>query len=254
MAGFHPLRDVSGPTSSITGDPSDSFKLCHAHRAGECYAGSVAGQIYANVPNLDTTEDGCKDGEFYGGWHDVCVGNYPSIANAITQWTLPGSSRQKLANGAGSRVLGRLWHDYRNLPVTSNAKATPDGSWFLGRTEFAGKLPAFPAADTVSRSTWVTVSLSLKPPAGLGADNVIVEFGYDPSYRCTSRAEVCVKDANPSEPYVFAGDAIAGIPCAAGCTVNIPAVSQKVLYYVWKLRNASGDVVGRGAPASVVIP
>lgn len=217
-------------------------------------AGSISGQTYVNVPNLDTTENGCKQGEFYGGWHDVCAGNFTSIGNAITQWSLPQSNFQRLSSGAGSRVLGRLWHDYRNLAVTANAKATPDGSWFLPRTEFLGKLPAFPPQDTVNRTTFVQLPLTLKPPSGLGATNVIVEFGYDPSYRCTSRNEACIKDANQTEPYVFAGETIVGIPCANGCTVNIPALSGKVLYYVWKYRDVSGEVAATGAPGVVIVP
>jgi hypothetical protein len=254
MAGFHGLRDLSGPGSALADDASASFKLCYAHRAGECRPGSQPGEIFFNVPNLDGAENHCKEGEFYSGWHDICIGNFAAIGNATTQWTLPESNHQYLPNGVGTRVLSRLWHDYRNLAVTSNAKATPDGSWFLGRHEYLGKLPWFPPVDSVNRATFVPVRIQIKPPSGAGADNAVVEFGYNSSFYCTTRAESCVKDSHPSEPYVFAGDVVSGIPCANGCTVDIPAHSQKVLYYRWVYRNASGEGVGTGSTNVIVVP
>ncbi|MDQ6675968.1 MAG: hypothetical protein M3Z09_01580 [Acidobacteriota bacterium] len=53
MAGVKPLVDVSGPGSVIASDPSGAFTYCVVELvAGECRAGSIIGEVYANIPGL----------------------------------------------------------------------------------------------------------------------------------------------------------------------------------------------------------
>jgi hypothetical protein len=137
-------------------------------------------------------------------------------------------------------VLARTFFSYRQS-TTDNVKATPDGRWALSRHAWAYRLPPYPAEDSVNRAEFVKVPVTLKPPAGV--DNVVVEFGYDTSFRCTMRDEACVKDANATEPYVFAGDMLTGISCASGCTVEMPGIAGRVLYYRWKYRNSANSVI-----------
>jgi hypothetical protein len=98
----------------------------------------------------------------------------------------------------------------------------------------------------------VQVPIALKPPAGAGVDNAVVEFGYNPSFYCVGRladtvwdgiSEACAKGAQPGNDYGFVNDPMAGVPCSSGCTINIPAIPQRVLYYRWKYRNASNQVI-----------
>ena len=46
------MLDISGPSSVLTGNVSDSYKFCIVKNAGECTGGSQPGDVYVNVPNL----------------------------------------------------------------------------------------------------------------------------------------------------------------------------------------------------------
>jgi hypothetical protein len=96
------------------------------------------------------------------------------------------------------------------------------------------------------------VTVQKGPEAALIANDAIVEFGYaengDPgSFYCTSRRESCVAVSgavSPSIPFSYEqSETYSGAACSAGCTVAIPALSQRVLYYRWKYRNALGQVI-----------
>jgi hypothetical protein len=255
------LRDISGPSSSIT--DADNFTYCVAHRANECRTGAVVGDVYvscaAAVPSCSSTSS-----------MDICVGDMGPYGLAVNQirsdYNRDGLRSfvswgvQQYGIGYARRISG-IFARYRLMDSFASAKATPDGSWLIVPVEaherkdmWAVKLPPFPAKDSVNRSQWVPVPVHLKPPPGLGADNAVVEFGYTPEFQCTSRAEACVKDGNASEPFVFAGDMLTGVPCASGCTVEIPAVSQKVLYYRWKYRDTSNAVVAVSGTRVLAVP
>jgi hypothetical protein len=106
----------------------------------------------------------------------------------------------------------------------------------------------------VNRTQYVSIGISLGAQAGI--NNAIVEFGYaengDPgAYYCTARQEACVAQSgaiNFSQPFYFStteAAAIGGMPCASGCTVTIPAVSGRMVYYRVDLRDGSGRVVSQ---------
>jgi hypothetical protein len=104
--------------------------------------------------------------------------------------------------------------------------------------------------------------VKLTPPAGLGVNNAVVEFGYDSSFRCTSRNESCFANTasiDETNPFVWPSDvggenSISGLACTSGCSVTIPALSQKVLYYRWKYRDASNVTLATGATQIYVVP
>jgi hypothetical protein len=124
-------------------------------------------------------------------------------------------------------------------------------------------LPPYPASDGVARFTFLPVPVAIDPPAGLPAQSVIVEFGYaengsPESYYCTSRQETCVAASggiNQTAPFYFEqSETYSGVPCATGCTVTVPALSQRVLYYRWKYLSGSGQVVSSSQVHVVVTP
>jgi hypothetical protein len=47
---------------------------------------------------------------------------------------------------------------------------------------------------------------------------------------------------------------ISGLACTSGCSVSIPALSQKVLYYRWKYRDAGNVTLATGATQIYVVP
>ena len=79
-------------------------------------------------------------------------------------------------------------------------------------------------------------------PAGF--NTAYVRFGYTPNFYCSSRQEACIANAATvqSGSSVFSyetSDSYSGLACATGCTVTIPALSQRVLWYQWVFRNTS---------------
>ena len=155
--------------------------------------------------------------------------------------------------GAYMRRITHGFARYRRQPEVyySNGKALPGGEWalFVGRwidnqrsDIYAAKLPPFPQPDGVDRSTFVGVPVAV-PAAPLRADNAAVEFGYDASLRCTSRQETCVAASasiDQAKPFYWAGETFSGVECASGCTIPIPAISQRVIYYRVKYRSEGG--------------
>jgi hypothetical protein len=133
--------------------------------------------------------------------------------------------------------------------ATLNAKPMPDGKRFAMRSNLLVDLPPFPAMDSVNRGTFIPVTVNL--PARAGATNAVVEFGYGPELYCMQRAEKCVATkatVDESSPFVWPTEAggdtgVSGASCASGCTIAIPAISGKVLYYRWKYRDASNNVL-----------
>jgi hypothetical protein len=94
-------------------------------------------------------------------------------------------------------------------------------------------------------------------------NDVIVEFGYaengDPgSFYCTSRRESCVAASgavSSSTPFFYEEtETYSGSSCSAGCSVAIPALSQRVLYYRWKYRDALGKVIATSGIRAAVTP
>jgi hypothetical protein len=93
--------------------------------------------------------------------------------------------------------------------------------------------------------------------------NVVVEFGYAEngsadSFFCTSRQEACVaasSSVNQALPFYYGqSETYRGVRCGAQCTVEVPALSQRILYYRWKHLDASGAVVAVSDTRATVTP
>jgi hypothetical protein len=272
--GSHPLIDLSGSSSSIATGTSGSYTYCIARASGECYAGSTVGQVYVNCPGVVSSScagSGIHGGTPLGVGNDICVGNIGNGANAIIQYTLDSTDR----SGASRRALVSATARLRMVYGFENNQLLPDNSWILYRQEWLNyqrpemwmaKMLPYPPEEpggSVNRGTFVPMSVSLKPPAGLRVNNAIVEFGYQ-EYRapqllnCTTRNDACVAAASlvPSgdQPFYFASENPAGASCASGCTIAIPAISQRVLYYQVKYRAANNTVLSSDPPIAVVVP
>jgi hypothetical protein len=269
--GSHPLIDISAPGSAISTSTSGSYTACFARAAGECYSGSSVGQVYVNCPGVVSTT--CAGTSIHGGFpvgpiNDICVGNIGIAANGVRQFTL---DQTDLA-GAYTRTLLTATARLRMVYGFENNRLLPDNSWLLLRTEWLNyqrsdmwmaKMLPYPAVDSVNRGTFVPVTLTLTPPPGLGVDNVIVEFGYQeygaPQHlNCTARNDPCIAVASTvptgNQPSYFASENPAGAPCATSCTIAIPAISQRILYFQVSYRSAGNMVRPPDPPIAVLVP
>lgn len=241
-AGYNLLRDKSGPGSTI-GD-ADTWRYCVAYATNECIAGSSVGNAYVNVPQA-TTSASCivnqyaenypcfTNGYWFGGWatqHDVSRNDpFTRYQRRLTMgFTGPGRQYQ-----------------FKNI------HATPDGRWGFIETGWVDgvrddmllvKLPPWPSGDSVNRGVFVNVPVSIGP----GADKARVRFGYDANFYCTSRAEACVTDGSVS-PFAFvASDSLTPVTCSSGCTINVPTVAGRILYYRIERLDAGGTQTSQG--------
>jgi len=268
--GSRGIVDISGPGSSITGSSGDNYKYCVALVNGECYSGSTAGQVYVNCPNL-TTGSTCSGQPGLANESVVCIGDWPAYAHSNVQIRLDKSS----ATGRAVRVLHRSfsptteWNIYATIMPTPGQSQT-DGSlgaltqekYWERRTSLSMKIPPQPPADFINRSTFIPVPVQLAPPSALGVNNVIVEFGFDANFYCTSRLEACIANGstiNETTPFTWpteiGGESnITGVSCASGCTVTVPAISGKILYYRWKYRDVSNVVLATSSTQVAAVP
>jgi len=180
-------------------------------------------------------------------------------------------------SGALGRSLTKGMARYKVVDGYWHGKALADASWAMFRTMLAngvwtdillGKLPPYPPVDSVVRATFQPLPVKLSPPAGLRIDNAVIQFGYSENgppdkYYCTSRQEACLATASTvsSVPFLFPSEGaggtaadITGLSCANGCTVAIPALSQRVLYYQVLYRDTSNNVVAKGRTELIVTP
>ena len=263
--GEHPLGDISGPGSAITGNAPDQYKYCVANAGGECYAGSAANDVFINCPNVTMTHcnANAQDDTNYNILQDLCAYNASPGHDQVTQFGVTGYTVDR--NGWWWRALSRHMGRYRRIFSNANAHILPDGSWVLMYTRWmdgvrgewiAGKLPPFPEQQSVNRATFVPVNVQLKSvPAA--TDNVVIEFGYNPSFYCTSRQEVCVatgSSINEAAPFYWASESFNGLACAAGCSAAIPALPLQVVYYRIKYRTSAGGVIATGPTQVAVSP
>ena len=277
--GSQALIDVSsGATGDVLSDTvADSYKYCVARKGGECRAGSQPGDIYVNCPNMTRRPSGSYGCNWYSENQDkpvdICVGNMSAYLNSIVQVGF----KQNDFTGALGRSLTKGLARYRLMDDYWHGKALSDASWLVFRSMYTGgawtdillgKLPPYPPTDSVARWTFQPIPVKLTPAAGLAVDNAIIEFGYAEngspgSFYCTSRQEKCLATAAtvPTTPFAFPSDGaggqesgVAGLGCAHGCTIAVPAISQRMLYYQVKYRDASNKTLAVGDMEVIAIP
>ncbi len=239
-AGRHLLLDISGPDSRIS--DLDLWRYCVADFPGECVAGSAAGQVFAVVDKA-TLSGWCGGGELL---NQPCAASVPAHFGYSVQqgFSIPDSK------GLNWRKLTMGFAGYgRTDDGFTNTHSAPDGSWAIVpshftdgvRSEmFAAKLPPWPGLDGIDRTTFVPIPVQVTPVAGL--TQALIVFGYaengpPDAFYCTSRREVC---STGGEPFSWLSEAPAPQACAQGCTVNVPALSGRVLYFAIQWLDSHG--------------
>ncbi|HEY1206700.1 MAG: hypothetical protein ABSH46_04205 [Bryobacteraceae bacterium] len=244
-----PAVNVSpGPITSTSGD---NYKFCYG---SSCYSGAGVNDIYMNCPGTSTLS--CPDNTDVG----MCVHDLSPTSPVFAQ---VGITLAKDRNGSFERLLGQPFGS-REDDGYKHLDASPDGKWgfFLARwldgmrTEnMAMKLPPWPAKDSINRGTFIPM---LTPVGAVpsGTNNVVVEFGYDTGFHCTSRQEACEAvgaRVNETTPFYWASENYSGFTGAPRMIV-IPAISQRVLYYRLKYRDAANAEIATGPTQVQVVP
>jgi hypothetical protein len=245
-AGRYVLLDVSGPSAtSISALASTPFSVCYTYLAGECFAGSSANAYYVNVPHM--YDPGYCTSSL--SWANIpCVyQGYNAPGGAIRQFKIDTG----YINGAYSRYVGNGLSRFGSAQGFTDAASYPDGSiiyqqstnyWDgLLRLGLFYSVPPW-SENLPAGNDYHQVPVKISTSAAF-AD---VVFGYsnyvgpnaNPSagFYCTPRREACTTDV--AQPYtastLFAFDTVDTkvlTSCTSGCTVYIPALPGKTLYY-----------------------
>lgn len=241
------LKDISGPGSRITDTTADSF--CIADFAGECVTGSNKGDQFVSVANADTSGE-CTI------WYVRKTPCLASLPNEVARYVQYDVSRPD-PTGMRWRVLTSLWGGPGRTNNYANIHGTDGTDWVFGvgkwvngvRSEiFGAKLPSW-QIDSQYRGDFIKMPVAL---GGRSGDSVRIRFGYDANLYCTSRQEACSTGATNGDAFAWLSEPVQWQSCSAGCTVTIPAVSGRVLYYVVDRKDASGMIVSSGMQAIAV--
>jgi hypothetical protein len=234
-AGRFQLLDVSGPSGSVDTTP---YSMCFVLLNGECHAGSVANDIYVNVPSA--YDPGYCSASF--SWVNVpCVlfgDNAP--AGAIRQFRIYSDD----TNGGTSRFISNGWGSVgRQYPYT-HTTAYPNGQWTMlmgtnpidgfSMTGFMISLPPWEEKGDPDNDF---KSLTVRMPRG--SRYAEIQFGYSRyigpgnspanGLYCTPRADTCRTGGGP--PFTFESEPLSRVDCPSGCTLNIPVVGPNLLFY-----------------------
>jgi len=229
-AGRFIYQDISGPSSSITDSTNQSY--CVVYAAGECVPGSSVGDIYFSDSAAIIT------GSCYTNHMDASL---PCLLNAspVGTWAVQQDLSQNNPQGSLLRRLTMAFTAPSRQYTYTNWRPTPDGSWGFMLNQYAdgvfpimwmAKLPPWQGYDTVRRDDFIQLPIFL----GTGADLAEIRFGYEENgaynqFYCTTRAEACASGGTPFS--YISSDGHAGTSCANGCTIAIPALPGRVLWW-----------------------
>ena len=262
-AGRFLLKDVSSPVTGNTSDLPD-YSLCRALNADECFQGSSSRDIYITVPKIDIKAT-CASDQFTQSI--PCVFQLAPWAGQTIQFRIDVVDPTGLSTRKFGYVNGIPGAQYQ----FSNCRLTPEADfmfcpadWLDGvQSEWlAYRVAPTATIDSSNRTTFVPVRVTAR---GIpGASNVRARFGYlengDGSnlFRCTPYAQDCSTEipvASPTDPYSFTNEAVTRHNCAPGgqCIVTIPALSNRILYYILDHLDGSGAIVASKPVGAVAV-
>jgi hypothetical protein len=262
FAGRYLMHDVSNP---VTGNTSDlaNWSYCRAFNANECEQGSSTGSLYMSLPMADLKTQ-CASSQFTQAI--PCLFQPAPWSGQSIQFRIDLSD----VNGLTTRKFGYVHGHPGTAYVYSNCRPTADaqfmfcpGYWLDGvRTEWlAYRIPPTFPTDNVNRTSFVPVTLTYQ--GGPSASNIRARFGYLENggdlLHCTAYQQDCsteIPSGSPSDPYSFTNETVTRQGCASGaaCTITVPSLPNRVLYYVVDRLDGSGNVVSTTPLESVAVP
>ena len=113
----------------------------------------------------------------------------------------------------------------------------------------------------MNRTTFVPISVNVQ---GVPlASNIRARFGYAENggdlLRCTAYGQDCsteIPSGFPGDPFSFSNEAATRQACVNGatCTITIPSLANRILYYVVDRLDSSGSVVQTSPMEAVAVP
>ena len=240
MVGPKMLNDISSATlgNTIT-TASPDYSFCYAYKAGECRTGSAAGAAYVKAPWIHkhanaTTAAGVQLAMEFA--------NTPGIfslspgAGFVRQFISDGADPEGSGQSLVTSVLrpptqhdGPYWGS-NHTPGGRHMLATASGMtsgvrhnvWLISVPPIPNRKQ--PRAGGLSRMT-----VSVGDRAGM--THARIRFGTSPAFFCTTRQEQCLTDSVIT-PYAFiTSDSLTATACSTGCTIRVPAMPGRVLFY-----------------------
>jgi len=262
FAGRYLAHDVSNPATGNAGD-LPSWSYCRAFNANECVQGSSTGGLYMSLPVADPGSQ-CASSQFTQAI--PCLFQPAPWSGQSIQFRIDLGDFSGLATRKFGYVHGHpgTAYEYSNCRPTADAQFMfCPGYWLDGvRNEWlAYRIPPALPADSVNRTSFVPVTLAYQGAAI--ASNIRARFGYLENggdlLRCTAYAQECsteIPSGAAGDPYSFTNEAVTRQGCANGatCTVTIPSLPNRVLYYVVDRLDGSGNVVATTPLAAVAVP
>ena len=263
-SGGYLLEDVSGPGCSLSGDAGSNWKFGVVLWSGECNPDSRAGDVYVNVPQ--SAHNGVC-----GPWdyeRNLCGTTWDHTAMGVNQYYF--AQRRDITDGSSFRRLSMLFNRPNFESVYSSAHGSFGGQFAFGQSDYYSggarsdffilRLPQIASSDGMPRNGFQIMSVPLD--ALDNATKVRARFGYADNgsaagfYCAFNRKEECRTNPSPTAetPFYFASDPNQDLQeCTNGCTVQIPAISGRVLYYVIDRLDDSGKVIETTAPGAVAV-
>jgi hypothetical protein len=258
-AGYHLLKDVSGTATGNAITDSTPWQFCIVLKGGECQSSSNPGEAYLSVPQgAIRGSQNCV-----ANWYDD---NYPCAFTPPAQaaWGIQQDiSRNDPAGVYWRRITmgfsgpGRQFEFGSFIPDPTGAWAFMQGYWLDGvRNDLLiAKLPPWPNPQdlTTNRSDFIPAPVTAGASSNLPSAHV--RFGYAEngpvnSFFCTARQEACVTGGTP---WSFASESPAWEACSGGCTIQVPAIPGRILYYAIDRQDGTGNTVP-GSTQVLIVP
>jgi hypothetical protein len=273
-------REKSGPRVLLTNTDNGAF--CRVYLAGECVPNSSPGDIYFASTSALINQTVC--------FTNHMEAELPCFfqANPLGTWAVQEDISR--ADTVGNRVR-RLTMGFEapgRLATATNWRPTPDGQWGLFPSPWidgfspvlwVGQIPPWPGYDNINRDDYVMAQMQL----GSGLALAEIHFGYeecgtrllssavhrpgppppDAEFYCTSRQDQCVtsstatstSSAGPGNPFNWlTSDGHQGTTCTGGCTISVPGLSGRILWWQEFRSNDGVNWNSVGTPQRFAVP
>jgi hypothetical protein len=147
----------------------------------------------------------------------------------------------------------------------------PTGKWAIFACEwcsgvrsdlFMAKLPPFPRTTKATGGGSTFQPVLVKIGASSNWDLARIRFGYvenggnPTTFYCTPRQEDCSTTANAtaSSPFAFESEAPVWTSCSGGCSITVPALPGRIVYYVVDRKNSTTGGLETSAMMTAINP